>query len=302
MDIKQLEVFVTVVKFKSFSKASKELFLTQPTVSTHIQNLEKELGTVLLNRSNRIITPTKSGNILYDHAIFILNNFKKAIYDIKEYSGKIEGIIDIASSTIPETYLIPNFLKFFTNKYPDVQFSISHYASQDAITEVLDERVSFGFVGSKQKNSQIKYVNLINDELVLIASKELKIENQGGYIDISELKKFPFILRKDASGTKDVMMKTLGKHRIYTDDLNVIAYVESNEAIKEMVRLNLGISFVSLFSVKDYLKSDKLKIYRIKNVDLFREFYFIYSSKKAFTPLENKFLDLICEYFEINLN
>ena len=118
MDFKQLEVFVAVCKYESFSKAAKELFLTQPTVSSHIHNLEKELGTVLINRNNKNLTLTKSGEILYNHAILILNNCKKAVYDIKEYSGKIEGIIDIACSSIPESYIIPNFLNNFSNQYP----------------------------------------------------------------------------------------------------------------------------------------------------------------------------------------
>ena len=100
MDLKQLEIFVAVAKYQSFSKAAKELFLTQPTISAHIQNLEKELGTILVNRNNKIITLTKPGEILFEHAIYILNNCKRAIYDIKEYEGKIEGAIDIACSSI----------------------------------------------------------------------------------------------------------------------------------------------------------------------------------------------------------
>ena len=137
MDVKQLEAFVAVAKYKSFSKAARELFLTQPTVSAHIQNLEKELDAVLFNRNNKCITLTKSGEILLENAVSILNNCKKAIYDIKEYSGKIEGLIDIASSSIPETYILPDFIKSFSSKYPDVKFSISHYDSQYAISEIL---------------------------------------------------------------------------------------------------------------------------------------------------------------------
>ena len=114
MDLKQLEIFVAVAKYQSFSKAAKELFLTQPTISAHIQNLEKELGTILVNRNNKIITLTRQGEILFEHAIYILNNCKRAIYDIKEYEGKIEGAIDIACSSIPETYVLPDFLKSFS--------------------------------------------------------------------------------------------------------------------------------------------------------------------------------------------
>lgn len=300
MDLKQLEVFVAVVKHQSFSKASRELFLTQPTVSAHIQNLENELETVLVNRSNKTITLTESGKILYEHAIYILNNCKKAIYDIKEYSGKIEGLIDIACSSIPETYLLPGFMKSFSNTYPDVKFSISHYDSRFAISEILDERISFGFVGSKISNPQIKYVNLIDDNLVLITPPDLEIENVNGEIDVSALYDFNFIMRKEGSGTRDLIFKTLKKAGFSTAKLNILAHVESNESIKEMVRQGLGVSFISRISAEEYINSGKLKSYKIKGIDFARKFYFIYSKKKTFTPLENKFLNELCEYFGLD--
>ncbi|RDY23375.1 LysR family transcriptional regulator [Romboutsia maritimum] len=300
MDFKQLEVFVAVVKHQSFSKAAKELFLTQPTVSAHIQNLERDLDTILVNRSNKTITLTKSGEILYNHAIYILNNCKKAVYDIKEYSGKIEGIIDIACSSIPETYILPDFLKNFSSQYPDVKFSISHYDSQYAISEILNERISFGLVGSKFNNNQIKYIDLINDELVLITPNNLEIYSENGYIDINELYNLTFIMRKEGSGTRNLLLNTLNKNDFPIDKLNIIAHVESNESIKEMVKLGIGVSFVSYTSVIDYINTNKLNCYRIKNIDFVRKFYFICSKKKTFTPLEDKFLNKLCEYFDVN--
>lgn len=300
MDFKQLEVFVSVVKHQSFSKAARELFLTQPTVSAHIQNLEKELGSILVNRSNKSITLTKSGEILYEHAIGILNNCKRAIYDIKEYSGKIEGMIDIACSSIPETYILPDFMKNFSNEYPDVKFSISHYDSQYAISEILNERINFGLVGSQPNNPQIEYMDLINDELVLITPVDLHIENTDGYIDINELYKLNFIMRKEGSGTRTLIMNTLSEKDFSTNKLNILSHVESNEAIKEMVRLGLGVSFVSYVSIIDYLNTNKLRFYRVKDLNFQRKFYFIYSKKKTFNPLEDKFLYSICEYFNLD--
>lgn len=301
MDFKQLEVFVSVAKHQSFSKAAREMFLTQPTISTHIQNLEKELDTVLISRGGKNITLTKSGEILYNHAIYILSNCKKAIYDIKEYSGKIEGLIDIACSSVPETYILPDFMKNFSNKYPNVQFSISHYDSQYAISEILHDKVSFGLVGSKPNNPQIEYIDLINDELVLITPIDLQIDSTDGYIDINELYKFKFIMRKEGSGTRNLILNTLNENNFYIDKLDIISHVESNESIKEMVRLGLGVSFVSYMSVIDYINSGKLKFYRIKDIGFERKFYFIYSKKKAFTPLEDRFLNSICEYFNPNI-
>ncbi|RGX12272.1 selenium metabolism-associated LysR family transcriptional regulator [Paraclostridium sordellii] len=300
MDLKQLEVFVAVAKYNSFSKAAKELFLTQPTVSAHIQNLEKNLDTVLVNRNNKVITLTKAGEILYEHAIYILNNCKKAIYDIKEYSGKIEGVIDIACSSIPEAYILPDFLKNFYSDYPNVKFSISRYDSQDAISEILNERISFGFVGSKVNNKQVEYIDLIDDELVLITPFDLIIENEDNYIDLDKLSDLKFIMRKDGSGTQSLLINKLKSHKIPINNLDTIAYVESNESIKEMVKLGLGVSFVSYTSVIDYINLRKVRYYKIKNLNFDRKFYFIYSRKKTFTPLEYKFLDGVFDYFNIN--
>lgn len=300
MDLKQLEVFVAVAKYNSFSKAAKELFLTQPTVSAHIQNLEKNLDTVLVNRNNKVITLTKAGEILYEHAIYILNNCKKAIYDIKEYSGKIEGVIDIACSSIPEAYILPDFLKDFYSDYPNVKFSISRYDSQDAISEILNERISFGFVGSKVNNKQVEYIDLIDDELVLITPFDLIIENEDNYIDLDKLSDLKFIMRKDGSGTQSLLINKLKSHKIPINNLDTIAYVESNESIKEMVKLGLGVSFVSYTSVIDYINLRKVRYYKIKNLNFDRKFYFIYSKKKTFTPLEYKFLDGVFDYFNIN--
>ena len=297
MDFKQLEVFVSVAKHKSFSKASKELFLTQPTISSHIQNLEKELDSVLINRSNKVLTLTNSGDILYQHAIDILNNCKKAVYDIKEYSGRIEGVIDIACSSVPESYILPDFLKHFSLIYPDVKFNISHHDSQCAISEILNETVSFGLVGSEPKNSQIKSIDLVSDELVLITPYDLDINSDNGYIDLETLYDLNFIMRKEGSGTRNLVLNKLSKSNFQINKINTIAHVESNESIKEMVRLGLGVSFASYISIIDYLNNQSLKFYRIKDLNLYRNFYFIYSKKKTFTPLEDKFLRYLFDYF-----
>ena len=215
------------------------------------------------------------------------------------FDRKEEGLIDIASSSIPETYILPDFIKSFSSKYPDVKFSISHYDSQYAISEILNGRISFGFVGSKTSNPQIKYFDLINDELVLIAPIDLNIDNDNGYIDIDELNKLKFIMRKEGSGTRNLTFNILKEHNFNINNLNILAYVESNETIKEMVKIGLGVSFISYKSAKDYIKNNKLKFYRVKNINFARKFYFIYSKKKAFSPLENKFLSSLCEYFDI---
>lgn len=302
MDIKQLEVFVAVAKHKSFSKAARELFLTQPTVSSHIQNLENEMQTVLLNRNNKTITLTDSGHILYNHAIVILNDCKKAVYDIKEYSGKIEGSISIVCSSVPEAHLFPSFLNKFCEKYPNITFTINHCNSNLVIPEILSERATFGIVGSKQKHPHIDYYDLINDELVLICPPDCEIENDNGYIDIEKLKDLTFIMRKEGSGTRNVIIKKLNASPVPPSALKIRAYVESNHAIVEMVRNGLGCSFVSEISARYLIDRGELKEYRIKNHPFDRNFYFIFSKKKVFTPTEKKFIEYLKDFYDLNID
>lgn len=302
MDIKQLEVFVAVAKHKSFSKAARELFLTQPTVSSHIQNLENEMQTVLLNRNNKTITLTDSGHILYNHAIVILNDCKKAVYDIKEYSGKIEGSISIVCSSVPEAHLFPSFLNKFCEKYPNITFTINHCNSNLVIPEILSERATFGIVGSKQKHPHIDYYDLINDELVLICPPDCEIENDNGYIDIEKLRDLTFIMRKEGSGTRNVIIKKLNASPIPPSALKIRAYVESNNAIIEMVRNGLGCSFVSEISARYLIDKGELKEYRIKNHPFDRNFYFIFSKKKVFTPTEKKFIEYLKDFYDLDID
>lgn len=301
MDIKQLEVFVAVAKHKSFSKAAKELFLTQPTVSSHIQNLENEMQSVLLNRHNKTITLTDSGQILYNHAIVILNDCKKAIYDIKQYSGKIAGNINIVCSSVPETNIFPAFLKDFCDKYPNITFAINHCNSNMVIPEITSERMTFAIVGSQQINHQIVSYGFKSDELVLLCPKDIQIENVDGYIEPDEVKNLVLIMRKEGSGTRKTLVSALKKKKIYESHLKIRAYVDSNTAMLEMVKNGLGCAFSSYLSAKHMINAGDVKYYRLQGISMDRNFYLMYSKRKIFTPTEKKFLEHFNKFYEIDI-
>lgn len=301
MDIKQLEVFVAVAKHKSFSKAAREVFLTQPTISSHIQNLEKEMNTVLLKRSNKTIELTDSGQILYNHAIVILNDCKKALYDIREYSGKIEGSIHIVCSSIPEAYIFPRFLDFFCEKFPNIKFTIDHSDSNLVIPEILSERASFGIVGSKLKHPHVDFKDLLDDELILICPNDTKVKDDNGFIEVEDFMNMTYIMRKEGSGTRNVIVNTLSEAGLNSQNMNVRALVASNDAIIEMVKSGLGSSLVSEISVLDRIRRGEIKGYRVKGLEFRRKFYFIFSKKKIFTPTEKKFLEYFSKFYDIKI-
>lgn len=139
------------------------------------------------------------------------------------------------------------------------------------------------------------------DELVLITPKDILLDNDNGYINITKLNNLRFIMRKEGSATRNIIISKLKEYGFNVDNLDIIAHVESNNSILEMVKLGLGASFVSYISVASYLDNNKLNIYKIKNLELKRKFYFIYSKKKILTPLENKFVYNLYEFFNKNI-
>lgn len=297
MDFRQLETFTYIAKYKSFSKAAKELYLTQPTISNHIQNLEKELGTILINRTNKNINLTKAGEILYSFAVDMLNNRKKALFSLGEYMGKIEGTIELSASSIPEAYIIPDLVMNFRKSYPHVNFKISHHDSMEVIEEILNQKIDFGFVGAKIPNSNFEYIPLVEDELVLISGKNAQLD-LASEISLEDISNLPLIMREEGSGTRKLLLSELKKKKIDYENLDIVAHLENTDTIKQMVRRNLGVSIVSNKAVTDELAFDLLNVHRIKDCNLKRKFYFIFSKKRILAPLEENFKDFVIELFK----
>ena len=233
MDFKQLESFITISKLNSFSKAAEKLFLTQPTISNHIQSLEKELGTILFNRTNKKITLTESGEILYEYAISILNKRDLAFFSLNEFKGKIEGMLEISSSTIPEEYYLTDIISKFNMIYPDVKYILMKYDTKQVLDKIQMGEIDFGIVGAKKELPNIKYIKIFDDEIVLIAPKNEKYNNIES-INIKDFKNFPIIMRENGSGTRENLCKKLNDSNLQLNDLNVIAEIESNQTIKKI--------------------------------------------------------------------
>lgn len=300
MDFRQLEVFLAIVKFKSFSKAAEHLYLTQPTVSNHLSNLERDLDTILINRSrsNKDISLTKAGELLYDYAINIVNLRENAKFKLGEFKGKIIGNIEIASSTVPEQYIIPEIICEFNKIYPDVTFTICHYDSARVVKGIINGDIDFGIVGAEIPHNQLKYVNLIEDELVVV----IPYSNSDQNTDVTEVRlgdllKERFILREQGSGTRSIIEKSLKKENIDISKLQVIAYIENTETIKQCIRRGLGISILSKRAIEDEVKHKLLDYISISNIELKRSFYFVYHSQRLPSPLELEFQKFVCNYF-----
>jgi DNA-binding transcriptional LysR family regulator len=297
MEFNQLESFIKVVKFKSFSLAAKELYTTQPTVSNNIKNLEKELNTTLLDRNSKTISLTDSGKLFYKYAVELVNIRDKAKFAIADHDCKVEGVIEICASSIPEEYILPYVIKDFSKKYPKVLFSVTHKDSRKVIDSILEGKLNYGIVGAKYYSEVLEYIDFYEDEIVLcLPEGERNPWSDKDLLDIKTLFSEKFIFRKPGSGTRRLIEERLSEKGINLDDLNIISYIDSNEMIKKMVELGLGISFMSKIAVKNECDLKLIKTLRIKDLDLRRNFYFVYNKNRTLPPLVEAFKDFLISW------
>ncbi len=294
MDFKQLESFVMIAKVKSFSKAADKLFLTQPTISNHIHNLEKELGTALFNRTNKNITLTNAGEILFKYAVSILNKRDHAFFSLNAYKGRIEGILEIASSSIPEQYYLTELMCSFSKKYPDVKYNLMKYDTKKVIDKLNLGEIDFGIVGAKKESPQLDYMDIMDDEIVLVAPTSGIFDSDT--IALEALKETQVIMREEGSGTRAVVESALKSHGVAYSDLNVVAEIESTETIKKLVINGLGVSFISKKALEYELQNNQLKVIHVKDLDITRKFYFVYHTKRVLSPLSEAFKEYIFTY------
>ncbi|PAB59213.1 selenium metabolism-associated LysR family transcriptional regulator [Anaeromicrobium sediminis] len=292
MDFKHVETFVTIARLKSFSKAADFLFLTQPTISNHIQNLENALGTTLINRYSKNITLTQAGETFLAYAIEILNKKEEAMSSLKSLGDNISGTLELVCSSIPEQYILPSLISSFSRNYPQVIFRVMHYDSQRVVTDILSGLIDFGFVGNKVSNPSLEYIQIAEDDLVIIAPNISKYKNIST-MSLHDLLSERIIIREKGSGTRNFFENMLKKKNIKIEDLNVIAHMQNIQAIKECVKYNLGISIVSSRSIQTEIKYGEIKRICLEDSEATRKFYFVYHKSKFLSPTAQKFKDFI---------
>ena len=290
MDIHHLKVFASVFKNKSFSKASEELHLTQPTISAHVKSLEEELDCKLFDRLGRTIIPTKEAEILYSHTMEIIektDNLKEAIGRFKK---KVTGELVVGASTIPGTYLMPSIMSAFKKKYPFISFQIIISDSKDVVEKVLKHELIMGIVGAKLGDEQINYIPFVEDELIVVSSPSF-IRDQK--MKLADLIKYPMVLREEGSGTRKETEKILENKEFSLDNIKLAGIFGSTDAIKQAVKAGLGVSILSRLSVTDELRYKTLKEIKLTDIQMKRKFYIVTHKKRTLPFLHNSFVEFL---------
>ena len=295
MEFKQLEAFVAVVDYGSFSEAARKLYLTQPTISAHVRSLEEELHTKLILRTTKKTTITTRGYQLYDSAVRMLeirNNL------LEKFTGVQKHMIDLAASTIPSSYLLPEILAAFGKTHPDIYFHSIQADSAESINRVLDGTVDLALVGQNTRDETCVFLPFCQDELVIatpITNHYLGLQNKS--VTFEDFIKDPIIIREKGSGTKKEMDLFLEQIGVTPSDLNVIARMNDLEGIKKSIVNGLGISILSARSAIDLQKTKQILLFPLEESAHKRTFYIVYSKNRILKPHVRQFIQFVQNFY-----
>ena len=301
MNLKRLESFVKVVDCRSFSKAAKNLYLTQPTVSAHISSLEEEFQCKLFLRNTRNIVLTEKGKILYQYAskmIFLKDKIKK---EFLQERGEGKDIIVIAASTIPSQYILPEVIGSFGKRYPQKKFKIIEADSAKVMQNIIEGIADIGLTGTVIDKNSCHYLPFYKDELIIIMPNTEKYQRiQKEQTGIEWILDEPIIMREEGSGTRIETERYLERIGIDPKSLNIIANMENPESIKRSVRNAIGITIISKLAVREEIEDGTILQYPFFQKNDWRELNIVYQKQHILSKAEESLIKIIQKMYGVS--
>jgi DNA-binding transcriptional LysR family regulator len=284
----RLRAFAALVREGSFSRAAKALYVSQPAVSKHVASLEAELGTRLVVRGARTTTLTATGQVLADYVLraeALLANARRAL--AAGADAEI-GMLTLAASGIPGTYLLPMVLSRFHEQHPGVELDFQLATSGGALEAVRAHRVEIAVIGGMTVPAELEAEPLVEDEVVLVGPPALG----GRRVRPKDLEGLTWISREEGSATRAAIETArwqIGLHAVRTLEL------PSWEAVKLAIAGGAGIAAISRFALELELKSRTLVVLEAPRWRLTRTIAAVTARDVPLTPPAERFLALLRE-------
>ena len=295
----RLKVFYTVANRLSFTKASNELFITQPAVSKHIQELEEYYKIKLFNRNGSKITLTVAGDVLLKHTKNIFEVYRDIDFDMSTLISQRSGLLRIGASTTISQYIIPPLLARFHQKLQNIKVSLLNGNTEQIENALLQQEIEIGIVEGQSKNKSIKYTEFLKDELVLVCKSSNPLVNLNE-VTQEALKEMRFLMREQGSGTLEVIEFALKPFNIKVSELQIEMQLGSTESIKSYLMNSDCVAFISIHAIQKELKNNELAILDITDLTIERFFYIITLQGKT-DSLSDLFIQNISNYYNLKL-
>jgi len=288
MDVRDLQVFLSVARHLNYTRAGEEVNLSQPSVSVRMRQLERELGTKLFDQLGKRIALTEAGELLVPYANRVIAAMNDARHAIDELQGLERGSLQIGASTTPGMYLVPGVIAHFKQQYPKIEMHLTVKDTRQIEVGVIKNEFDFGFVGGHLAGDEVEVVPWLTDELVLIAPAGHCLASKR-IVKPQDLLTEKFILREEGSATRAVVASHLRKFSIEPDSVMEMANPES---VKKAVQNGLGIAFISMFAVETELRARTLVAVKVPALQVSRELKIVYRKDKHLSRAAKAFIDM----------
>ncbi|GAB3290261.1 LysR family transcriptional regulator [Hymenobacter humi] len=288
----RLRVFQAVAQHLSFTKAAQGLFITQPAVTKHIRELERQYGQRLLERRGNRVALTEAGRLLLAHAEAVAHSHQQledqlhGLRDPEEAAGRLR----LGASTTLAQYILPGLLPAFQARYPKVQLTLLNANSEHIAEALLRGELDLGFVEGRSKSRDLHYELLLTDELVAVRGA-----TPGGPppepVPLADALARPLVLRERGSGTLEVLEFALRTLKVRLSSLSVAFYFDNTEAIKAYLEAAPeALGFVSLRALGRELSAGLLEIVPIAGLHLPRQFEAVWVQGQPLPRAAQRFL------------
>lgn len=291
---RRLQVFYTVGKLLSFTKAAEALHMTQPAVTFQVRQLEDHFNTRLFDRTHNRVTLTEAGKKVYVYAERIFELYGEMENSIRELTGDIRGALTMGASTTIAEYMLPSLLGDFKSKYPDVNVRLKVSNTEGIVSMVENNVIDLGVVEAPVGNKNLLVETCRIDQLVVVAPKDHPLGSKQS-ITPKELASYPFICREEGSGTREVILDYLEAQGVEPNAMDMCLELGSSEAIKGAVEAGMGISVLSLASMDKDLALGRLVAVPLAPV-LERPFSFVRQRQKFRLRAAEELLDFARNY------
>lgn len=294
MMLDELKTFITVVEQQSFTKASQILNFTQPTVSQQIKKLELHFNTILLERkdASKNFKMTKAGEVVYNYGKDMLDMMEKMMEAVDDCKKSDKRHLYIGSSTTIGNHLVPEFVKIYCHRYPEITVHTYTEDSKTMYEWLKKGTVSIAFIEDTRIQGGLRRVEFYTDDLILVGAPKYG----DAYVDSkpSNLEKFPWVLREDGSNARKVQNKFL-----QTNNIRVEQFIEcsSNFTTRKFMQEGMGISLVSRMIVSEDIKEGKLVELPL-NKKFTRPLSYVVSDFKVLDKKVDNFIQIVHEMRE----
>ena len=292
MNFRKLKIFYETAKHLNMTRVAKEMYISQPSISQSINELENDLGVKLFDRIGKKLYLTHEGEVFLNYTRRILNLYDESIKVIKDFDSNKAGKIVIGASTTIGIYILPEIIRKFSNEYSDIEISLIIENSKIIEGLILDNKIDFAFIEGDISSEEIIKEVIWKDELVFICGDKSSLKDKG-IISGEELKNQKIIMREDGSGTREQAELFLIKNKI---KFNTILELGNTEAIKKSVEANLGIACLSYMVVEDKIKTKDLFLFRLKEGKIERDLSLIIHKDKFLSNNMKSFIERAKNY------